>query len=83
MTNETSATAVSTHPNLLRHPDGTLWFTEKGVLWPGQAMSIQVNSVLCHEKSKYQDVLMMESTNYGRMLVLDGVIQCTERDEMS
>jgi len=39
--------------------------------------------VLHHEKSKYQDVLVFESTNFGTVLVLDNVIQCTERDEFS
>jgi hypothetical protein len=28
-------------------------------------------------------VLVFQSTNYGRVLVLDGVIQVTERDEMA
>merc|ERR1712227_57361 len=36
-----------------------------------------------HENSKYQDVLIFESTDYGMVLVLDNVIQCTERDEFS
>ena len=30
-----------------------------------------------------QDILLFESTNYGKVLVLDGVIQVTERDEFS
>ena len=51
--------------------------------WPGQAMILKVNSVLHHEKSKYQDVLVFESSDYGTVLVLDNVIQCTERDEFS
>ncbi|CAE7824342.1 SPDSYN2, partial [Symbiodinium microadriaticum] len=29
------------------------------------------------------DILLFESTNYGKVLVLDGVIQVTERDEYS
>lgn len=52
-------------------------------MWPGQAMTLKVNQVLHHEKSKYQDVLIFESTDYGTVLVLDNVIQCTERDEFS
>ncbi|KAI8052027.1 spermidine synthase [Syncephalis plumigaleata] len=59
------------------------WFREKSVLWPGQAMSIEVQEILHHEKSKYQDVLVFQSTTYGNVLVLDGVIQATERDEFS
>jgi len=36
-----------------------------------------------YKKSKYQDVLVAETKTWGRALFLDGVIQCTERDEMS
>lgn len=59
------------------------WFREISDMWPGQAMTLKVKQVLHHEKSKYQDVLIFESTDYGRVLVLDNVIQCTERDEFS
>ncbi|KAI5212240.1 spermidine synthase [Aureobasidium subglaciale] len=59
------------------------WFREISDMWPGQAMTLKVNQVVHHEKSKYQDVLIFESTDYGMVLVLDNVIQCTERDEFS
>jgi spermidine synthase len=59
------------------------WFREINKMWPGQAMTLQVNTVLHHEKSRYQDVLIFESSHYGTVLVLDNVIQCTERDEFS
>jgi hypothetical protein len=62
-------------------PDG--WFREISNMWPGQAMTLKVKEVIHHEKSKYQDVLIFESTDYGMVLVLDNVIQCTERDEFS
>ncbi|KAH8147541.1 uncharacterized protein LAJ45_08368 [Morchella importuna] len=52
-------------------------------MWPGQAMALKVNKILHHEKSKYQDVLVFESSDYGNVLVLDNVIQCTERDEFA
>jgi spermidine synthase len=52
-------------------------------MWPGQAMTLKVKKVIHHEKSQYQDVLIFESTDYGTVLVLDNVIQCTERDEFS
>lgn len=52
-------------------------------MWPGQAMTLKVNQILHHEKSKFQDVLVFESSNHGNVLVLDNVIQCTERDEFS
>lgn len=67
---------------------------EMGGAWPGQAFSLQIEKVLFHEKSKYQDVLVFKryanrlnpynsSRTYGNVLVLDGIIQCTERDEFS
>ncbi|KAI4518192.1 spermine synthase [Schizophyllum commune Loenen D] len=68
----------------LSHPsirDG--WFRETSSQWPGQAMSLKVNRILHVEKSAYQDILVFESATYGNVLVLDGVIQCTERDEFS
>ena len=46
-------------------------------------MTLKVKEVIHHERSKYQDVLIFESTDYGTVLVLDNVIQCTERDEFS
>ena len=46
-------------------------------------MGIEVKQVLHHEKSKYQDVLVFESTHHGNVLVLDNVIQLSERDEFS
>ncbi|UNI15797.1 Spermidine synthase [Purpureocillium takamizusanense] len=67
-----------THPTI---KDG--WFREISDMWPGQAMTLKVDKVLHHEKSKYQDVLVFKSTDYGTVLVLDNVIQCTERDEFS
>ncbi|KAL2914711.1 putrescine aminopropyltransferase [Polyrhizophydium stewartii] len=66
------------HPNI---KDG--WFKETTALWPGQAMTLEVKEVLHHEKSLFQDVLVFESTHHGNVLVLDGVIQCTERDEFA
>ncbi|ODN00125.1 Spermidine synthase [Orchesella cincta] len=59
------------------------WFTEKSALWEGQSFSMEVKEVLFHEKSDFQDVLVMDTKTYGRVLVLDGCIQCTEKDEFS
>jgi hypothetical protein len=58
------------------------WFHERNdELWPGQALSIEVKQVLYHKPSLFQDILVFESTHYGTVLVLDGVIQATQRDE--
>jgi len=59
------------------------WFSELGSLWPGQSFSLEVEEVLHKSKSDFQDVLVFKSKNYGNVLVLDGAIQVTERDEFS
>ncbi|XP_053256919.1 spermidine synthase isoform X2 [Podarcis raffonei] len=59
------------------------WFRETCSLWPGQALSLQVQEVLHHQRSPFQEILVFRSKTYGNVLVLDGVIQCTERDEFS
>merc|ERR1719223_629494 len=59
------------------------WFKETTALWPGQAMTLEVKEILHVEQSKFQDVLVFQSVSYGNVLVLDGVIQATERDEFA
>lgn len=36
------------------------WFTETGTLNGDQALSMEVEEVLYHEKSKYQDILVFD-----------------------
>ncbi|ERN19102.1 hypothetical protein AMTRI_Chr10g232970 [Amborella trichopoda] len=57
------------------------WFSEFSSMWPGEAHSLKVEKILFQDKSQYQDVMVFQSSTYGKVLVLDGVIQCTERDE--
>ncbi|XP_069959896.1 spermidine synthase [Cherax quadricarinatus] len=59
------------------------WYTERSPMWPGQALSLQVKQVLHEKQSPFQKIQVLESTHYGKMLVLDGAIQFTERDEAS
>ena len=60
------------------------WFAEKETMWPGQRFSLQVKGAVLHqEHSGMQDILVFDSTDYGRVLVLDGVIQLTEKDEFA
>jgi len=59
------------------------WFMEKNPQWPGQANSLEVKEVLLHKKTDFQDLLVFESTHWGKVMVLDGVIQLTEKDECS
>ncbi|KAH8308628.1 hypothetical protein KR044_009062 [Drosophila immigrans] len=60
------------------------WFSEvQDELWPGQSFSLRINKLLHKEKSKYQNIQVVETETYGRCLILDGIIQCTSRDEFS
>jgi spermidine synthase len=59
------------------------WFEESEVLWPGQRLSLKVKECLYDERSKFQHIQVFESETYGRVLVLDGAIQVTQRDEFA
>jgi spermidine synthase len=43
--------------------------------------SYEVERVLYRGKSRFQDIMVFENPYFGRVLVLDGIVQLTERDE--
>jgi spermidine synthase len=43
--------------------------------------SYKINNVLYSGKSRYQEIQVLDSPEFGKMLALDGVVQLTERDE--
>jgi len=55
-------------------------FFEKDPYAPIQ-YTYEVSGILHKSKSKYQDIMVFENPFFGRILVLDGVVQITERDE--
>lgn len=57
-----------------------LWFHEP-VTRSGIATSIEIKRTLCHEQTPFQEIAIFETTHFGRMMVLDGCIMLTERDE--
>ncbi|TYI18143.1 hypothetical protein ES332_A07G070700v1 [Gossypium tomentosum] len=59
------------------------WFAEHCPIWPGQAHYIKVEKVLFEGKSKYQRMMVFLSSGYGKVFVLDGALQLTEKDECS
>lgn len=56
-----------------------LWLTENSS--DNLRLSLKVNEVLHSEQTKYQDILIVNTPEYGRTLMLDGAFQLTERDE--
>ncbi|KAI3873676.1 hypothetical protein MKX03_021061 [Papaver bracteatum] len=59
------------------------WFSEISLMWPGEAHSLKVDKILYQGKSEYQSIMIFQSATYGKVFVLDGVIQATERDDYS
>ena len=61
------------------------WFDESLHLTPdsGYTQRFEVNRVVCREKTDYQDLMIFETPAFGRVLVLDGIVQTTEKDEFA
>ena len=49
----------------------------------GYAQRCKVDQVLHESRSKHQHLLLFENSYFGRVLVIDGVVQTTERDEFA
>lgn len=37
------------------------WYSEKNDLWPGQCLSLEVEEILHHERSEYQDIMVLNT----------------------
>jgi spermidine synthase len=55
------------------------WLNE--TLYPGWGQRFLVKRELARVQSDFQDIVIFESFTHGRVMVLDGCIQITERDE--
>lgn len=55
------------------------WFTEIASEG-GSALSLQITRRLHHEKSDYQEIEVFETTKFGNLLVIDGYIMLSARD---
>jgi len=56
-----------------------LWFTEKQTEQFG--ITAKIRGTLVSEKTDYQDLAVIDTIEFGRMLVLDGMVMTTVRDE--
>lgn len=56
-----------------------LWFTEKQT--PDVGITCRISETLRFEKTKYQELAVHQTNQFGRLLVLDGTVQTTELDE--
>ncbi|MGC8488985.1 MAG: polyamine aminopropyltransferase [Clostridia bacterium] len=56
-----------------------VWFTE--LQTNDVTLGLRIKAVLHRETTAFQQLLVLDTDAYGRVLVLDGAIQTTERDE--
>ncbi|KAK7411163.1 hypothetical protein VNO78_02595 [Psophocarpus tetragonolobus] len=68
-------------PEICVHPYIPGWFSEYSPLWPGQAHLLNIEKIHFQGKSEFQDMLVFQSSTYGKVFVLDGALQLTEKDE--
>jgi spermidine synthase len=65
-------------PKYIHEKQGTLWLTEDER--DNLKISYRIKDILFEEKSPFQHVMILDSYDFGRMLVLDGVVQTTAMD---
>jgi len=58
----------------------SIWFTEE--LHPYYRKGIRIKKILADEQTQYQRVQIVETEFFGNALILDGIIQLTERDNI-
>lgn len=59
--------------------DSSAWFTEK-VLSDGSAFSMQIKQKLHEEQSDFQFLEIYETEHFGNLMVIDGCVMLTTRD---
>jgi spermidine synthase len=58
-----------------------IWIEEKFEIEKGRALKIKIKKSLEKIKSKFQEIEVVESESFGKILLIDGVIMLTEADE--
>lgn len=60
-------------------PGDWAWFDE--ALNVGLQLGLRIESILYREKTDLQDLVIYQTSDWGRVMALDGIIQVCERDE--
>jgi spermidine synthase len=62
----------------IKTPFGDMWFTE----YEGDNLKIKykIKEIVFSEHSSIQHIMVLDSFDYGRMLILDGILQTTSKD---
>lgn len=56
-----------------------LWYTEKQT--PTFGITAKITQTYVTEQTEYQELAMIETEEFGNMLVLDGMVMTTVKDE--
>ncbi|TCS95530.1 spermidine synthase /spermine synthase [Hazenella coriacea] len=59
--------------------DMELWYTEKQT--KNHGITTKINKTIYHDQSEFQTLDVIETEEFGNMLVLDGMVMTTDRDE--
>ncbi|MCZ6635374.1 MAG: polyamine aminopropyltransferase [bacterium] len=70
--------SLPAQPRTSSPPSRNIWFTEKS---DQIAHSIRHAGLLFEAQSPYQKIQILDTYGYGKMLVADGRVLCTEKDE--
>ena len=55
------------------------WFDE--ALGVGMQLGLKIDSILYRETTDLQDLVIYQTSDWGRVMALDGIMQVCERDE--
>ncbi|TFG90100.1 MAG: polyamine aminopropyltransferase [Candidatus Atribacteria bacterium] len=58
-----------------------MWIEEKLEIKKGRALKVRITKSLEKIKSEFQEIEVVESESFGKVLLIDGVIMLTESDE--
>jgi spermidine synthase len=58
----------------------SIWFTEE--LHPYYRKGIRIKQILADEQTQFQHLQIVETEFFGKAMILDGIIQLTERDNI-
>ena len=58
----------------------SIWFTEE--LHPYYRKGIRIKKILADEQTQFQHLQFVETEFFGKAMILDGIIQLTERDNI-
>lgn len=56
-----------------------IWFTEYHTKNTG--ITFKIKETLYRKKTKYQDLVILDTYEYGKVMILDGLVMLTDRDE--